>query len=379
MGKLKNILILFICLTYGLFRGKADKKVINPKKILIVQLAKMGDMVCTTPVFRVVKQRHPGCKIYLVCRSYNRELLEGNKDVDEFFEFDQEKICKNIKQIKKESFDAAILFNFSFSFLASAFLANIPCVVAPYLDGDECIYETRPFKLLKRLTEAKPYRIGGYIPLANLGLLEPINVFSSNTEKYLAYSEKAKIKIDELLVNNKISGSDYLVGISPVSGSKMKLWPAEKFAQLADALIEEYQARIFLVGNNDEAQINLVMGSIKNKKQIINTFDLLNLEELKALIARLNIFISCDTGPVYIAEALKTPTIDIVGPIDENEQPPRGKLNKIVKINRPKAAVHIMNASKFDKKEAYTQINNITVEMVIEKFKELLEEIKYEK
>ena len=79
-----------------------------------------------------------------------------------------------------------------------------------------------------------------------------------------------------------------------------------------------------------------------------------------------------DTGPIYIAEAYGAPTIDIVGPMDDNEQPPRGEKNKIVKLEeRKQPAIHIMNSSDYDYKEARRQIDGITVDMVIEKLEEL--------
>jgi ADP-heptose:LPS heptosyltransferase len=51
------------------------------------------------------------------------------------------------------------------------------------------------------------------------------------------------------------------------------------------------------------------------------------LEELPSLIKRLNLYIAVDTGPIYIAHALKVPLIDITGPCDSNEQPPNDELS----------------------------------------------------
>ena len=59
--------------------------------------------------------------------------------------------------------------------------------------------------------------------------------------------------------------------------------------------------------------------------------------------------------------------------MDENEQPPRGEKRKIVKLeNREVPALHIMNAIEHDYKEARRQIEEITLEMVIEKLNELM-------
>ncbi len=51
----RNRAIVCLCLLRFLFRGKSNVNVGTLKVILIVQLAKLGDMVCTTPMFRAVK------------------------------------------------------------------------------------------------------------------------------------------------------------------------------------------------------------------------------------------------------------------------------------------------------------------------------------
>lgn len=57
--------------------------------------------------------------------------------------------------------------------------------------------------------------------------------------------------------------------------------------------------------------------------------------------------------------------------MDENEQPPRGRLNKIVKTNRENAELHIMNARVYNKAEAERQAEEITVEMVTNEIDDL--------
>ncbi len=78
-------------------------------------------------------------------------------------------------------------------------------------------------------------------------------------------------------------------------------------------------------------------------------------------------FISVDTGPIYIAEAFGIPTIDIVGPMDENEQPPRGPMHRIVRTDAA-PVIHIMNSRVYDAAKARKAIEDITVDMVVREF-----------
>ena len=88
----------------------------------------------------------------------------------------------------------------------------------------------------------------------------------------------------------------------------------------------------------------------------------LSIDELKAFITQARLFISVDTGPIYIAEAFGVATIDITGPIDENEQPPISSQNLVViPRNRQKPELFVMNAKKYNKEEALRQVQSITV------------------
>ncbi|HTI17796.1 MAG TPA: lipopolysaccharide heptosyltransferase family protein, partial [Trinickia sp.] len=51
------------------------------KRILVVRIDFLGDMVCTTPLLRRLKERWPGAEIHVLANKYNRAVLEGNPDV----------------------------------------------------------------------------------------------------------------------------------------------------------------------------------------------------------------------------------------------------------------------------------------------------------
>ncbi len=114
-----------------------------------------------------------------------------------------------------------------------------------------------------------------------------------------------------------------------------------------------------------------MLGALHKKDSVIDLSQKLSIEELKALIAALKLFISVDTGPIYIAEALGVATVDIVGPMDEREQPPHGERHRVVVAQRTQPAVHIMNASMVDIAEARRQTDAITPAMVLKAVEEL--------
>jgi ADP-heptose:LPS heptosyltransferase len=98
---------------------------------------------------------------------------------------------------------------------------------------------------------------------------------------------------------------------------------------------------------------------------VVNACEKFSIDELKACISKLDLFVAVDTGPIYIAEAFDVPTVDIVGPMDENEQPPRGEKHVVViPPNHRISELHIMNAREYNAEEALKQTLSVMPEMV---------------
>ena len=129
-----------------------------------------------------------------------------------------------------------------------------------------------------------------------------------------------------------------------------------------------------LGGPKDEEKVEKTISLMKNQATPVTD---LNIDELKAFISKLNLFISVDTGPIYIAEAFNVPTIDITGPIDENEQPPRGPMHRnVVPSDRKKPELFVLNAKSYNREEALRQVDSITVSQVTNEIDLLITDIK---
>jgi len=375
-SRIKNLIILALAGVRFIFNGRADKKVEMPKKILIVYLGKLGDMVCATPLFRAIKIKYPDCRVCIAGNIVNKELLQGNSDVDEYFIYPPN-FSEFFKLVKKEKFDFACVAAPDFLTLAILYLAGVPCIAAPVIENGFSPYETRAYKIIRNFVITRPHRMGNYAVREYLRLLEPIGIFSDNTKKYLYFSEAAEKSVKNFLRQNNINpDSDFIVGITPSAGNKIKEWPAIRFAKLADYICEKYRAKVIIIGGkNDELETKEMIGYLAPGTEIIDSTGRFNIEELKALVSKLKLFVSVDTGVIYIAEAFGVPTIDIIGPIDEKEQPPIGKLHKIVVAQRQKPELYVMNARVYDEKEAKRQVDEITVEMVIKELDDLMRNI----
>ena len=371
--KIKYLLIFFICVARFIIFGKANKKIKSPKKIAIMQTAKLGDMVCTTPMFRAVKEKYPEVKVFAIGNEINREILEHNPDVDGYLVY-KNNFWELLKNIKKEKIDFACDTNPSFLGLATLYLAGVPLIASPVIKNGFSPVETRLYKMLRKFVVAVPHHMGNYAPREYLRLLEPVGIFSDNTKKYLYFTKQADEAIKKFFISNEIDISkDFVVGISPSVGNKIRKWGGKNFAEVADYIYNKYKVKIIIIGaKSDKDEVEEMVNNIDKNTKIINTYNLFCVDELKAVISKLNLFISVESGPVFIAEVFNVPIVNLVGPVDDNNQSPKGKKFLIVKINRSAPAIHVMNAIVYDYKEARRQIEEITVEMVVEKIDEIM-------
>lgn len=379
--KIKQIIIraylLVLCLVLSFFRGRANKGS-KPNRFLIIQTAKLGDMVCTTPMFRAIKKRYPDARVIVAGNATNKELLAGNNDVDSYYVFNKQSLFQLIPILKKEKIDFACITSPSFENLVLAYLAGASKIVAPVVRGGFSPYETRSFKLLRHLAILIPHRMGHYAPGEYLKMLEPAGIYDDDTKKNLAYSSSADREVSDFFTASGITDSDFVVGIAPSAGNKIKQWPVKSFSEITDYIYQNYKAKIIIIGyGKDSVEVNEMLVMLNRKTKAINTLNLFNLDELKALISKMNLFIAVDTGPIYIAEAFQVPLVDITGPIDEREQPPVGPFYRIVKPQtRKQPELYVMNARRYDYKEARRQVESISVGMVIDEVDNLIETIK---
>ena len=346
----------------------------NIKTVIVFHSGKLGDMVCATPIFRALKKSYPDCRVIVFGNAMNRKIVAWNGDVDGYAVFAKDAVMANMKMVRAFRADFACLLSPKFSNLASLFLSGIPVIAAPKIENGRSPYETKSYRSILKYVESVPHRMGSYAPREYLRLLEPIGIVSEDTTKHLSFSPAARADTDAFLAEHGVSPSDMVVGISPSAGNAVKRWGADRFAGLVQKITREYKAKIILIGGkSDLEEIEAVMKALDADavKSVIDGCGRFDIDGLKALISRLSAFVSVDTGPIYIAEAFDVPTIDIIGPIDEREQPPRGPRNLNVIAARVAPELHVMNARVYDVAEAHRQVRAISVDDVMTAFRGL--------
>ena len=363
---------LYIVFLLNKFKFKKDLK------ILIIQTAKIGDVVCSTPVFREIKKHYPESFLSVLVIPLVKGVLVNNPYIDEIILLDRKKysgikgILKLIKKIKKQQYD------WSFSLLPGALNNIIPFWVGiPNRVVTISKYATKTTKIVSIFSNYKIEYKRHTLALAHyLNLLKFIGITNANKKKEIFITKEQKIKSSQFLRKYNLKQEEFLVGISVSAGNKFKEWSQEKFAQLADRLIENHNVKIIFFGSDlDCNEIIKTQDMMKNKS--INSSKQFSLSEIPALFKHLNLFISVDTGSLYIANAMNVPAVDIAGPIDIYEQPPLGDKCEIVQKKMSCVPCSfIIPPARFCKKGHMRCIKEISVNDVYIAVKKILYDFK---
>lgn len=367
-GYLNNFFWLF--LTYFLapyfylriFLFRRRKNI--PSKILVIQTAKIGDLVCTTPVFREIKKKFPSCFLAVLVISRTKGILKNNPRADEIISInDYPGIGGKFKlfsKLRKEKYDWALaMLPDSFNNII-AFWSLVPdrAATTHRYSGE----------MAWLLSFFNNYRLEykRHTPLMRhyLNLLKFIGIENVSEEKEIFIRPEEEKKALDFLKARNLSGADLLIGMSVTSGVKIRDWQPAKFADLADKLIKERNAEIIFIGSaGNSFQVEEVQKMMRNNSH--NACGIFELNELPALLKKLKLFISVDTGPLYLADAVGVSVVDIAGPIDTNELYPLSGKSRLIKKDIYCAPCSFMfQPPLFCKEGHFKCLKDITVEEV---------------
>lgn len=294
-------------------------------KILVVPiLTRVGDQVCSTPVYRAIKLKYPEAKLVVVVAGKSAGIIKNNRRIDRII---------NINDNPFKGFwgrGRLMLFLFRGNFDCVISLATSPwgSVMALFSCAPIRIKTAIKVKTFaERLTDwfntsLVPYEQGMHLPSHYCSLLAIIGISGAPVIKEVFVLPEHSAKVTDFFTSSGLNIYDFVVGITVSAGNSIKIWPAERFAKLADLLVSKFSAKVIFI--DMPANINMVqevrdlMSGVSQSKIAVD----FTLEELPALIKSLSLFIAVDTGSIYIAHALGVPLVDIVGPVHPDEQPP---------------------------------------------------------
>jgi ADP-heptose:LPS heptosyltransferase len=279
------------------------------RKILIIQWAKLGDMVCTTPMFRALKEAYPDWEVHLLCRASNLAVVANNPFIDRVI-VPPTRRSAIIRMLRPERYDAVInCLPGSFWSMLGLWLGAPDRINTPSSKHGHIIRWSRIFN-----TVHCPYRIGMSTFDHYLSLLKPLGV--PKIPYVLDFFPSAE---DTAFAKSWIKNPTFVM-FNVSAGNAIKEWPEEKFAELADRLDLP-----IVISTIDSEKVERIKRLSKHPEKLIDGSSL-TLGQMGALSTRAKAFVAVDTGPMFVAYACGVKVVVLVGGSDPREQiPPEGE------------------------------------------------------
>lgn len=274
-----------------------------PKKALIIQLRRIGDVLMCTPAIRAFKKKYADCQLDFMTEL--PEVLNGNPYLDSIIGVDRSKQydifyqLNLIHKIRKSRYNIVIDF---FANPRSAYYSFLSGAITRLSYG----YGHRRWAynlLLHKPTEPN------YAAIDRLNLLDAINIPHDGPELEFYPSDQDRMEARDILA--PIRGNRFIT-VSPVSRRAYRRWPIDRFAQVCKFLKNEYDfSLVILAGPGEEEYSNTLAAMLVSEKPLVPEINRLGL--LGAVFENSALHIGNDNGPKHIAVACGTPTLAIFG------------------------------------------------------------------
>jgi heptosyltransferase-1 len=331
-------------------------------KIAIVKLSALGDIVHAMVALQFIKAHFPEIQIDWIVEERFAEVLENNPDINHILTVNLKSLKTNkagifqqIKNVRKYALNNYDLVIDAQGLIKSAIIAKLLSKHIAGFDANSIREKVASWFYDVKLAcayDANAITRNAFVLSSPLGIKISAEQIL-NKKPFLFFNNENPQIYDFLHTDRK--------NIVLVIGSSWdsKNYPADKFVKIALAL---QQNCLVIWGNEQEREKADWMSAQSGNIQVMPRLD---LNSLKALIARADLLIGNDTGPTHMAWALNRPSITIFGPTPIRMAYQTG-INKVVK------SASIVNPFKLNRQD--DSIKDIDENEVIELAKTLLHE-----
>jgi heptosyltransferase III len=289
--------------------------------ILVIKLRYVGDVLLATPVLRALRDRFPDARITMAVNKGTEDVLRWNPDLDEALALRRGGLRDELRfllNLRRRNFD----------------------LVVDLTDGDRSAFLSWWTGAATRIGFNREHRWRGAFYTAviphtpglhridrNLEALRPLGIDPKTVTPELHLSAEEERQAARLLIDLGAAPHSGvarpLIMLHPGARYWFKSWPVERFAALADRLVEAHGCQVLIGGSDqDEKAAAGIVGAARSKPiTLAGRADLLTFA---AIVKHCALFIGNDNGALHIAASVGTPVVGLFGPSNPREWGPRG-------------------------------------------------------
>ncbi len=291
----------------------------TPRKVVLLRASRIGDFLCATPAYRALRMSLPESEITMITLPILKELVLRSPHLDRFVAFpgypgiaeqlfDAHRTICFFKEMLEEHFDLAIQMQGTGIYSNTFMLLLGSRTTAGFI---------RPEDTPGLLDAALPYPERVHEIEATLALTTflgvPVQGKDTEFPLWTSDHEAARTLLSQ--------AEPPFIGLHPGAREATRRWPLERFGEVAADLCRLHGGTVIAVGDEEDEEVEHVLAKGVGK-HYLNIMGKTSLGTLGAVIERLSVLVTNDTGPAHIAYALDTPTVTIFGASDPNRYGP---------------------------------------------------------
>ena len=336
------------------------------KKILIINLEAIGDVLRTTSLLIPLKKKYPACQLTWVTTEKARDILKNNPHIDRILSIGYETTL----QLMIEEFDIMMNFDKAHEAAAIAKLVKAKEKKGFVLGNDG---------MIDALDDASKY-------FFDIGFSDKAKRASKKTQQEIVFNiagipynhDKTILNLtaesiqfaENFMQKHGIDKGDFVVGFNTGCSNRLfvdRKWTANGYIELAPMLHKVLGAKIVLLGGPNEIDRNNEIME-KAKAPIINSGNSNTLDQFCSIISKCSMIVTGDTLAVHIAAALGIPTVAIFGNVSLAEIELYGIGKKV------QTDMDCWGCYKYECEFKKTCMDRISAARVFEAIKELIKE-----
>ncbi len=298
------------------------------KKILVIQLGDIGDVVWGIPAYRSVKAAFPQAELFVLTREPYGDILLDEPYIAGVFQ--TKKIfpaaLRLLRELRRLRLDLAIDLRSDDRGAFTSFFSRAKMRAALFYPG--LFRRNHLFTHLVVDPPPEKERVFGAAG-QSLKIIRGLGIKAENTVPQITVSPEAQRRVGEIISGEKIQAGNGWVSINPFSRWTYKEWGEEKWRQLLAFIWRQYGLPALIIGSETERERAVKL--LRNfASPAYNLAGKTLLREMPALLKSSRLHIGVDSAAPHIAAAVGTPTVTIYGPSDWRDWAPPGVKNKVV-------------------------------------------------
>jgi heptosyltransferase I len=276
-------------------------------RTLVVMMSAVGDAVHVLPVINAIKRHSPDARITWILQPGPASLVRGHPNVDEIIEFHRSRGLRAFTDIrdalKKREFDIALNLQV---YLKAGLITSF--VKSPVKLGfDRARARDANWLFTNRKIPAREH--GQHVQDQYFEFLDALGVSVEPVEWLLGPWDDERAWQREFFAALEAPAATIIVGTSKAE----KDWPAERWAEVCDTLVEDYGLQPVLAGGRTSRELaaeRVIMA--RTRHQPVSALGS-GLRKLVSILDGSALVLSPDTGPLHMSVALGRPVISLIG------------------------------------------------------------------